>query len=94
MKMLIAAGLIFGANTLQPPARFDHPFHGKVNILYLSPNDMLRVCHTYTACVRGPQPMKVCNIWINAGTRGNWTNQAYIRHEIAHCNGWPANHPD
>jgi hypothetical protein len=76
-----------------PPARYDHPFKGPVEILWLSPTDTVKVCHTWTACVFSNHP-KVCRIYINSGARGNWTEQSLIRHEMGHCNGWPGNHPD
>lgn len=93
-KFAVVLALMFPGPVwaLDPPARFDHAFRGPVQVFWLSPAAMQRVCHTWTACTFSTHP-KVCRIYVNAGSRGQWVGDAYIRHEVAHCNGWPRDHP-
>jgi hypothetical protein len=78
---------------LEPPAQFDHPFHGTVIEQRLPQWQLLQRCHG---------PAGGCS-WLSKGVcyialpRNEKDSQliALIReHEIGHCNGWPAWHPN
>lgn len=84
----------FGAHVQPPPARYDHPFRGRLVINYV--DDIVRSCQAgnvfgrVVGCAylgRGQ-----CTILIAKGV-SEQMRQDLIRHETAHCNGWPANHP-
>ena len=66
------------------PARYDHAFKGKVIIHEM---DACKGCSGFTHGARNG----VCEIYVVRS--GNWIESVVIRHELAHCNGWPANHP-
>jgi hypothetical protein len=89
-----------------PPVKYDYPYRGKLTVKYGTMSQLWSWCGgprvPFYACAhsRGPS----CSIYIvHVGTkvgRGNnyritdhaWTRST-LRHEIAHCNGWPGNHP-
>ncbi len=77
---------------VEPPAPYDHPFHGQVIEQRLSLLDIIQACHG---------PAGGC-AWVSNGVchialPRNETDRRLIalirQHEIAHCNGWSANHP-
>lgn len=75
---------------LMPPAIYDHPYDGTVVAEYLSYQQLQRDCEAdaigCAAVVDG-----VCAIILP-----NWLSPVILdrvrRHEVAHCNGWPADH--
>ena len=90
-----------------PPARYDHPYHGKLTVLRLPQ------WHVYQACKKLFAKHEVdANAY--PGQKGCAINLSKseclvvvirekfvvtkpkdaLRHEIAHCNGWPAHHPE
>jgi len=78
---------------LEPPARYDHPYPGRVVEQRLSRLQIITTCH-------GPAEScswvsnGVCYIALPAGEQDTRLI-AYIRqHEIGHCNGWPSHHPN
>ncbi|TPN03801.1 hypothetical protein FJ973_29605 [Mesorhizobium sp. B2-1-3] len=83
-----------------PPARFDHPYTGKLTIKYLPMSRVQLVCERYKAF--DDQVMYGCASWDSTSCiivvidhqYLNQTPQALIRHEMGHCNGWGADHPD
>lgn len=104
--LMIASGAHAGRNdpTWNPPARFDHPYHGKLRLYRLPQPEVAKRCRWLG--VPNPYPeQRGCSF--NVGTPGTMcvviiinkpyllqTPAAVLRHEIGHCNGWPANHPD
>lgn len=89
-----------------PPARFDHPYPGKLVETYLPQPQVFSECQkvfkTYNikadgftgrgcAAIIAPNVCKI--IIVDQPYRGS-TPEAIRRHEIGHCNDWPANHPD
>jgi hypothetical protein len=81
------------AQILEPPQRYVHPFHGRLITLYKSPAEMPRFCPQYgIACTTG-QHHGTCTIILSNTIPSSPYFAYYLRHEIAHCNGWPANHP-
>ena len=47
----------------------------------------------FRCVIGGPGSGGTRTIWINEKVRGSNIEDLVIRHETAHCNGWPANHP-
>jgi hypothetical protein len=79
---------------LEPPLRYNHGYAGHVVERVLPLAEARRVC-----AARGAYA-DACS-WLAHGTcylvipRGGPVKdlRAYVRHERAHCNGWPENHP-
>jgi hypothetical protein len=73
----------------QPPAQYNHPYGGRV------------VADARSLCTsQGASPRGVACSWVTDGTcylvlpsDEQAPVSTYRRHETAHCNGWPANHP-
>lgn len=86
--------------TWNPPARFDHAFAGQVTIHRLPQMTIVDVCANLIGkrsfiqhgCSR--LEGNLCTVWIVNKTYMDATPEAVLRHEIGHCNGWPASHPD
>jgi hypothetical protein len=80
---------------LEPPAQYDHAYDGPVDERVTSVFEVRKLCTALGASARG-----VACSWISDGVchivlpNDELTPvDTYRRHEIAHCNGWPANHP-
>ena len=75
------------------PKRFDHTYPGMKIVTIADRSELNRLClsmHNLNGCafrhLRGG-----CTILVSANPIG--MSRAYvIRHEQAHCNGWPADH--
>lgn len=90
--------------TWNPPARFDHPYHGKLTVYRLPQPEVARRCKMLGvpgaySNQRGCSfyfgtPGTACTIIVIKEPYQEQTPLAVIRHEIGHCNGWPADHPD
>jgi hypothetical protein len=86
-----------------PPARFDRAFAGKLTVQEVSAGQVERMC-----AAAGPRNSG-CAFWDLGGAGGDRctiviapeaelrakgaTRAGVLRHEIGHCNGWPAHHP-
>lgn len=91
--------LLLAALLVLPPAEYDHAYPGEL-IVVQSEAAVKR-------CPEGPfafKPVLGCSfrredrcLVILAPDdmirRYGWTTAIVKRHEIGHCNGWPANHP-
>ncbi|MGL6208720.1 MAG: hypothetical protein ACRC14_02680 [Paracoccaceae bacterium] len=85
---------------LDPPARYDHPYMGNLTIVEVDRDNVWAECSG-----DGQVEMRAdaagcaetgdgeCTIWLAMKTT-RAPVKAILRHEIAHCNGWPADHPD
>ena len=80
---------------LEPPARYNHPYDGPVDERVMSVSEARTLCNSLDAF-----PTGVACSWVADGTCHivlpndyQAPVSTYRRHEIAHCNGWPANHP-
>jgi hypothetical protein len=92
--------------TWNPPARFDHAYSGKLTVSYLPQKQVVAACEVLFAqykvaaksfpnqhgCSAITSPTS-CTIIVVDTTFALATPKAVLRHEIGHCNGWPANHP-
>jgi hypothetical protein len=80
---------------LAPPARYNHPYDGPVV------ERVMPVAEVRTLCTsQGASPRAVACSWVSDGTcyivlpsDEQAPVSTYRRHETAHCNGWPAQHP-
>ncbi len=80
---------------LEPPEQYNHPYNGHVV------ERAVPVAEARTLCMSmGADLLGVACSWQSNGTCNIiLPNDEYApvatfrRHEIAHCNGWPANHP-
>ncbi len=83
------------AAKLEPPAQYNHPYNGQVV------EQVMPVAEVRTFCMsRGADALGVACSWQSDNTcyivlpnDEKAPVATYRRHEIAHCNGWPANHP-
>ena len=84
-----------------PPLRFDHPYDGPVIERILPLEEVRKLC-----IYIGVRPADGCAgyVTMSDGTKACFivlptdgpdpNIENYRRHEMAHCNGWPANHLD
>jgi hypothetical protein len=81
---------------LEPPAQYNHPYDGPVN------EQVMPVAEVHAVCTSmGGSPRGVACSWVSADGTCNIVLpndeeapvSTYRRHEIAHCNGWPWDHP-
>jgi hypothetical protein len=83
------------AAKLEPPAQYNHPYNGQVV------ERAVPVAEVRTLCISmGADLLGVACSWQSNGTcyivvpNDEYAPVAtFRRHEIAHCNGWPPNHP-
>ena len=80
---------------LEPPAQYNHPYNGQVVERVMPEAQVRSVCMSM-----GLDLFAVACSWHSAGTcyivlpnDGQAPVSTYRRHEIAHCNGWPSDHP-
>lgn len=86
---LLVGCAYYDFNSLQPPARFDHPFAGEVTIVEVEPQEIWDYCSKGVACMVEVTPTE-CLIVFNKAY-ANWRS-LIMQHETAHCNGWSAAH--
>jgi hypothetical protein len=72
-----------------PPARYDKPAFN-VSVQYASKSQIKRYCGNPFALGCAYAHSKGCTIIVPLDTG---TGSMLYRHERAHCNGWPKNHP-
>jgi len=97
---VIAAVVVISAKVryrleLEPPAQYNHPYAGRVVERVMPVAEVLALCTSVGASGRF-----VACAWVSDGVchivlpnDEPAPVSTYRRHEIAHCNGWPANHP-
>ena len=81
---------------LEPPAQYNHPYDGPVDERVVSAAEVMALCMSI-----GTSPFAAaCSVVGENGTchivlpnDGQAPVSIYRRHEIAHCNGWPPDHP-
>jgi hypothetical protein len=80
---------------LEPPAQYIHPYDGRVVERVMPVAEVRALCTS-----RGASPRSVACSWVSDRTcyivlpnDEDAPVSTYRRHETAHCNGWPANHP-
>lgn len=98
MALAMAALVLSGCDrtdVILPPAEYDHPYSLPISIQTVSLEDVPAACglkgHIDACAFRHPLACRV--IYPRVQDVGTDKLVALIRHETAHCNGWPANHP-
>jgi hypothetical protein len=77
---------------LEPPAQYDHAFHGHVIEQRLSQLQIIFLCHGFApACSWVSKG--VCHIAFSVNEKDDRVIALMRQHEVGHCNGWPAYHP-
>ena len=83
------------AARLEPPARYDHPYNGRVVERVVPKAEVPSLCMPMGADLLAAacslESNGTCSIVLPSDGRAPVST--FRRHEIAHCNGWPANHP-
>jgi len=80
---------------LEPPERYNHPYNGQIVERVVPVAEARTLCMSMGADLLGV----ACSLQSNGTCNIILPNDEYApvatfrRHEIAHCNGWPANHP-
>ncbi|MER9912791.1 hypothetical protein NKJ71_19385 [Mesorhizobium sp. M0050] len=93
--------------TWNPPARFDHAYSGKLTVRYLPQKQVVAACAKLFAKYKVAAKSSLvqrgcsaitsdtsCTVIVVDKTFALATPEAVLRHEMGHCNGWPASHPD
>jgi hypothetical protein len=83
-----------------PPERYDFPYPGQVVERILPLEETRKLCEQigvgrYDACagfITLNDGSRACFVVVPENGPDENTDH-YIRHEIGHCNGWPAWHP-
>lgn len=90
---VIAITAVFAtpALALDPPARFDHTPTTPVVVIATTTESVCPERNAY-GCAYPGWPSGVCTVYVNARL-GPAERAAVLRHEFAHCAGWPADHP-
>jgi hypothetical protein len=75
-----------------PPARFDHPFAGTIEMKWTTSEQIQVYCPGTdgVACILSSSP-EHCVIAFNVDYMIEY--DLIMRHERGHCNGWPSTHP-
>ena len=83
----------------QPPERFDHPYDGPTVIQKLPTSNVRRQCLERFGTDWGLRTIKGCGgvvdgvCYVIVGRYAKISSLSMlIRHEVAHCNGWTAEH--
>lgn len=81
-----------------PPERYDFPYKGELTIVRVHRLEANRLCDSQRTTVFGNvgacailHSASRCTIIINVDSV--MTETSLLRHEVAHCNGWPGHHP-
>lgn len=90
-----------------PPARFDHAYPGKLTVIRLPQKQVVAACAKLFAQYKVAATSSLVQRGCSAVTSATSctvvlidkpfalaTPKAVLRHELGHCNGWPASHPD
>lgn len=76
----------------QPPAIYDHAFPGSMKLHGGYGGEISAIdgpCFPYIAAACARRVGLECHVWYQDGK----LTAELLRHEIGHCNGWPADHP-
>lgn len=85
------AALVFLYTVAMPPAEYDRPYNGSLEIQYADPRDVSGLCgmgRLVRACAITSKDH--CRVIFprDVGIYSKKTLTLMMRHEIAHCNGW------
>lgn len=92
-SLLAAISIVYAIPALAsaPPTRFDHP--PKIPVKIVRAEHIPKICRNPAQKIGcsfagGPR----CVIYIARKLPKDWYS-GVLRHEKAHCNGWPGHHP-
>lgn len=97
---IIVIAAVISANVryrleLEPPAQYNHPYADLVDERVMPVAEVRTLCMSMGADVLGVacswQSDNTCYIVLPNDEEASVAT--YRRHEIPHCNGWPASHP-
>ncbi|MGQ0740946.1 MAG: hypothetical protein ACT4OG_01435 [Alphaproteobacteria bacterium] len=99
LLLAVAFGTPAGASTFLPPSNYDRPYPGLLRVVTLPYWTVSKRCgvrpydgHRAEACAfRGPNTCLI--VLPEVAEVGEEEAALLLRHEIAHCNGWPHHHP-
>lgn len=95
---------MYGENLI-PPSRYDHAYDGEVIVSQISTEPRLReICQHFGVPLRSTSVVLACAFVhrdrcyifsVPEKDLETWgaSVKMVLKHERAHCNGWPANHP-
>jgi hypothetical protein len=90
-----ASAYIIGNEYAMPPAKYRHAYKGPLKVRTLPLRELQRICGSDTiACAlvtREGKRIVDCEVYYASGITGSLLPQVRI-HEMAHCNGYPADH--
>jgi hypothetical protein len=97
--MCVTATSSAAGTPLDPPAEYNHPYTGELTVHLIDRANVWRECsengrHKVRRDAAGCAELDgdTCTVYLAKRTR-RAPLDAILRHEIAHCNGWPADHP-
>jgi hypothetical protein len=84
-----------------PPPQYDHAFRGHMVAVVTEIDDVQEICRALDVPIADGEVLLGCAQWspglclvvAASGLTGGATTEDVIRHERAHCNGWPWGHP-
>lgn len=96
MAMLVAVAIKDGAIAFTgaplPPAQYDRPYRGTLTVITVPLREMSMRCGAMRAWACAIPEGNRCTIYLPSEAKGA-ALERIRRHEIGHCNGWPAHHP-
>ena len=98
IAILLLSTSVAQAQQHLPPIEYDRPYTGKLTVEVVTRAQLLATCSSALASSLGCAfPSKDrCHIKLldEESIRAvGWTVELMLRHERAHCNGWPGDHP-
>jgi hypothetical protein len=93
---------------LFPPAEYDHPYTGNLTVERVAdPAAVLALCPNLkepVGCAQRAKDLSWCKVYVVSDAFINkrpaeqrklfgYSYENFLRHELAHCNGWPGDHP-
>lgn len=98
--------LIAAFTVIAPPGKFDRPYQGKLIVRHGTTEQISRKCTVrgvmgHACAYIGLLSEGICTIWLphvgQVAKDGTfitpWLYAEMKRHEVAHCAGWPIDHP-
>lgn len=94
MIFLLTGCSKFGSGVVLPPPEYDHPYAGRLIVQTVSIWSMPVACGLRDVVACSFRMNGVCRvIYPRLSDVGQAKMLDLIRHETAHCNGWPKDHP-
>jgi hypothetical protein len=89
-----------GKTLVLPPVEYDRPFRGKLQEIRVPPETMRALCPKTSmpltlGCAYPTRDQSECLIIMVSDEiirAAGWTAEIVRRHEVGHCNGFPADH--